>query len=105
LWIEPRREHIPGSVWLPNVGLGVLPDDLMILFERELKRLTGGDRGRPVVFYCDADCWMSWNAAKRARHELGYGRVYWYPDGVESWAAAGHDLVPATTATTRELVN
>ena len=38
------------------------------------RRAREADRrrqGRPVVFYCDANCWMSWNAAKRALAELG----------------------------------
>ena len=37
---------------------------------------------------------MSWNAAKRAVED-GYTRVFWYPDGVDGWAAAGGALEPA----------
>ena len=48
-----------------------------------------------MVFYCDANCWMSWNAAKRAMEELGYSRVYWYPEGVQGWKRAGQPLVTA----------
>jgi PQQ-dependent catabolism-associated CXXCW motif protein len=47
-----------------------------------------------VVFYCLADCWMSWNAAKRAA-AWGYTRVYWYRDGTDGWAAAKLPLVEA----------
>lgn len=89
LWIEPVREHIPGSVWLPNTGYGELSEEFERYFREELVRLTGGERDRPVVFYCDPACWMSWNAAKRALRELGYRRVYWYPEGVAGWQAAG----------------
>jgi hypothetical protein len=32
--------------------------------------VTGGNEGKSVAFYCKADCWMSWNAAKRA---ISYG--------------------------------
>lgn len=95
IWIEPKRQNIPGSVWLPNVGYGELPADLRDYFAHHLEQLTGGDKAKPVVFYCDKDCWMSWNAAKRAREELGYTRVHWYPEGVQGWQAAGHDLAPA----------
>ncbi len=42
---------------------------------------------RPFVFYCLANCWMSWNAAKRAA-SWGYTRVYWYRDGTDGWEAA-----------------
>jgi PQQ-dependent catabolism-associated CXXCW motif protein len=41
-----------------------------------------------VVFYCLADCWMSWNAAKRAA-SWGYREVLWYRDGTDGWEAAG----------------
>jgi quinoprotein dehydrogenase-associated probable ABC transporter substrate-binding protein/PQQ-dependent catabolism-associated CXXCW motif protein len=95
LWIEPRRQDIAGSVWLPGVGYGELPDDLRAYLADNLRQLTGGDKARPLVFYCDAHCWMSWNAAKRAVHELGYSQVYWYPDGVEGWQAGGERLVAA----------
>jgi quinoprotein dehydrogenase-associated probable ABC transporter substrate-binding protein/PQQ-dependent catabolism-associated CXXCW motif protein len=99
LWIEPERDDIAGSAWLPGVGYGALPDDVRAYLEDTLRRLTGGDRTRPVVFYCDAHCWMSWNAAKRAAEELGYTRVYWYADGVDGWRGAGHELVTATAVT------
>ncbi len=44
-----------------------------------------------MVFYCLAECWMSWNAAKRAI-ALGYRQVIWYPEGTDGWAAAGLPL-------------
>ena len=95
LWIEPRHENLPGSVWLPNVGLWELSPDLAEYFSTELMKLTGGDKSRSVVFYCDSNCWMSWNAAKRAMVELGYAQVYWYPDGVQGWKAAGQPTIAA----------
>lgn len=95
LWIEPKREDIPGSVWLPNVGFGELTPEFAKWFDEQLAGLVGGDKGRPIVFYCDANCWMSWNAAKRAMTELGYTNVYWYPEGVQGWKGAGRALVEA----------
>jgi PQQ-dependent catabolism-associated CXXCW motif protein len=89
LWVEPPREALPGSVWLPNVGYGELAPEFRQYLEEGLAELSGGDKARPLVFYCDANCWMSWNAAKRARHELGYTQVYWYPEGVQGWKTAG----------------
>jgi quinoprotein dehydrogenase-associated probable ABC transporter substrate-binding protein/PQQ-dependent catabolism-associated CXXCW motif protein len=97
IWIEPKRENLPGSVWLPNVGLGELSSDFAMYFETELTKLTGGDKAKPIVFYCDANCWMSWNAGKRALTELGYTNVYWYPDGVQGWKQAGKPLITAQT--------
>jgi len=98
LWIEPKREHIPGSVWLPNVGFGELAPDFAEWFADELSSLTAGDKSKPLVFYCDANCWMSWNAAKRALTELGYTQVYWYPEGAQGWKQAGKALEPAEAA-------
>jgi quinoprotein dehydrogenase-associated probable ABC transporter substrate-binding protein/PQQ-dependent catabolism-associated CXXCW motif protein len=95
LWMEPAREHVPGSVWLPNVGYGELAPDFAEWFATELAKLTGGDQAKPVVFYCDANCWMSWNAAKRAIEELGYTSVHWYPEGIQGWKRAGQPLVTA----------
>lgn len=95
LWVEPRRDDLPGSVWLPNVGFGELSPDLATYMRTELARLTGGDKTKPLVFYCDPNCWMSWNAAKRAMTELGYSRVYWYPEGAQGWQQAGQPVMAA----------
>jgi PQQ-dependent catabolism-associated CXXCW motif protein len=88
LWLPPPRLNIPGSVWLPNVGYGRLSAELTGYLERNLARLTGGDHGRRLIVYCRADCWMSWNAAKRLA-AAGYTAVYWYPEGTTGWEAAG----------------
>lgn len=95
LWVptKPRR-HLPGSIWLPNVGYGELEPAIEPYFRRQLARLSGGDLDRPLVFYCLRDCWMSWNAARRAL-ALGYRAVYWYPDGSDGWQEAGLPLVEA----------
>jgi quinoprotein dehydrogenase-associated probable ABC transporter substrate-binding protein/PQQ-dependent catabolism-associated CXXCW motif protein len=94
LWRDKPHANIPGSVWLPNVGYGDLSAEFQAYFENNLERLTDGDRSRRLVFYCQADCWMSWNAAKRAV-QSGYGNVVWYPEGTDGWAAAGLPLEPA----------
>lgn len=87
LWLPPERYNIPGTEWLPNVGYGRLSESLDGYFRRHLQRLTGGDMARPVILYCQADCWMSWNAARRAA-QYGYSNVIWYPDGTDGWADA-----------------
>ena len=58
-----------------------------------LARAAGADRSKTLVFYCLKDCWMSWNAAKRAL-DLGYPRIAWYPDGTDGWMAAGLPVEP-----------
>lgn len=90
-WKLPKRLDIEGSVWLPNVGFGQLHPSTEDYFTNNLARLSGGVRERAIVFYCLANCWMSWNAAKRA---IGYGytNVIWFPGGSDDWAAAGYPL-------------
>ncbi|MEM1383498.1 MAG: PQQ-dependent catabolism-associated CXXCW motif protein [Pseudomonadota bacterium] len=92
LWIDPTRDSIPGAAWVPNVGFGKLPPDRDAGFRQTLSAMTGGDAGAPVLFFCLEDCWMSWNAAKRAMTEYGYTTVFWYPAGTDGWAASGHPL-------------
>ncbi|HMK89996.1 MAG TPA: PQQ-dependent catabolism-associated CXXCW motif protein [Methylocystis sp.] len=93
VWRDPPRKDIPGSVWLANVGFGALAPSVQKYFEDGLARATGGDRTKTLVFYCRKNCWMSWNAAKRAI-SLGYSSVSWYPDGTDGWEAAKQPLEP-----------
>ncbi|WP_424360820.1 PQQ-dependent catabolism-associated CXXCW motif protein [Methylocystis parvus] len=91
VWREQPRFDIPGSVWLPDTGYGALSEATQRYFEKGLEKATGADKKKPLVFYCLTDCWMSWNAAKRAQ-TLGYANVSWYPEGTDGWAAAKHQL-------------
>jgi PQQ-dependent catabolism-associated CXXCW motif protein len=94
LWHDTPRFDIPASNWLVDVGYGALSDERDLYFRDHLKSLTGEDPGKPLLFYCKANCWMSWNAAKRAM-AYGYTNVIWYPEGTEGWQKAGFDLVEA----------
>lgn len=82
---EKPRNSIPGSIWLPNIGYGKIAEETAAYFRDNLAEAVGGDTDRPVVFFCLRDCWMSWNAAKRAMADYGYTRVFWYPDGTDGW--------------------
>ncbi len=88
VWKEKVRENIPGSVWLANVGYGVLNEEMEAFFRTNLERLSGGSHEKALLFYCQERCWMSWNAARRAV-EWGYRQVLWYPHGSDGWIAAG----------------
>ncbi len=89
IWKEKPRISVKGALWLPNTGYGKLADVTLDYFRKGLEKASGGDKEHPLLFFCLPDCWMSWNAARRAL-ELGYGKVYWYPDGSDGWAAAGY---------------
>jgi PQQ-dependent catabolism-associated CXXCW motif protein len=94
VWRPLERRDIPGSLWLPDVGRGALDPGLEARFRARLAEVAAGRPETPMVFYCLADCWMSWNAAKRAAG-WGYTRVYWYRDGTDGWAAAKLPLAAA----------
>lgn len=94
VWRGQPRFDVPGSVWLPDTGYGALSETTERYLIKGLAKASGGDTSRPLVFYCLADCWMSWNAAKRAL-KLGYTHVLWYPEGTDGWAAAKHPLEEA----------
>ena len=87
LWMPLPHRDIPGSLWLPDIGRGALSPELESYFRNRLEAVTDGRKGAAVVFYCLADCWMSWNAAKRAA-SWGYEQIYWYRDGTDGWEAA-----------------
>lgn len=99
-WLQGRfiedqpHENMPGSHWLANTGDGDLTPDWRDYFARKLNALTAGDRAQPLVFYCRSDCWLSWNAVRRAA-AMGYKTLYWYRDGLDAWQAANLPVVPA----------
>ncbi len=91
IWRDKPRESIPGAIWLPNVGYGAIADVTADYFRAGLNTATQGDPAHPVVIFCLEDCWMSWNAAKRAI-EWGHGNVYWFPEGTDGWQLWGYPL-------------
>jgi PQQ-dependent catabolism-associated CXXCW motif protein len=88
LWRETTHQSIEDAVWLPNVGYGVLAPTTDAYFRRHLEVLTNHDKTKQLVFFCLRNCWMSWNAAKRAM-SYGYTNVDWYRDGSDGWQEAG----------------
>ena len=90
-------ENIPGSVWLGGAGQnGTFSGLVQARLARHLKKLTGGDKRRPLVFYCtNVRCWSAYDAALRAVN-LDYRNVYWYRGGLRAWYAAGLPTVTAT---------
>lgn len=84
IWRAPKHESIAGATWLANVGYGVIRPEVEAFFKTELERLGDGSKDKPLVFFCLRDCWMSWNAAKRAVL-WGYTNVIWFPDGTDGW--------------------
>lgn len=94
IWREASHMTIEDAEWLPNVGYGVLSPEHDAYFRRNLSTLTKGNKAKPLVFFCLRNCWMSWNAAKRAL-SYGYSNVAWYRDGTDGWQEGGGLVVDA----------
>ena len=91
---DEAHHNLPGSLWLANTGDGTLVAPWSDYFTAQLQRASRGRQDWPLVFYCRSDCWLSWNATRRAR-SLGYTRLYWYREGIDGWQQAGLPLEPA----------
>ncbi len=87
------HETIPGARWLPEAGRGDAPSGTI----RWLLAAAPADKSRTVIVFCLADCWMSWNAARRLVAG-GYRDVRWFADGIDGWRERGWALAPAKPA-------
>ena len=98
----PKPPNLPaGTVWRDKPRLEHSRQHLAA--GHRLRNARGGDGGLSAQWpcprlrrqsaqscwsiYCLADCWMSWNAAKRAL-SYGYSNVAWYPEGTDGWQHA-----------------
>lgn len=65
-----------------EVGFDPAKDDF------DLSKLPG-DKGAPLVFFCNAgECWKSYKASSTA-HKAGYTKVNWLRGGLPEWVAKG----------------
>jgi PQQ-dependent catabolism-associated CXXCW motif protein len=94
IWRDRPRYNIPGSIWLPDTGYGKLSPVTEDYLRQGVERASLGNRAMLLVIYCQANCWMSWNAAKRIL-SYGYSNVAWYPDGTDGWERANLPMVEA----------
>ena len=95
--LPEEHKNIPNSLWLANCGDGALNEQWTAYCEDNLAQATAGNFAHPIVFYCRSDCWLGWNAIKRA-HALGYNNLYWLRDGIDGWEQAGLVLEQAQPA-------
>lgn len=103
-------EHltIPGALWLPETGRAPVEANLWRALEARIIAARGARPGLPVIVFCRADCWMSWNAARRLALR-GHANINWLAEGTDGWNAAQRALViavplavPASTITQQE---
>jgi PQQ-dependent catabolism-associated CXXCW motif protein len=82
------RATIPGAYWMYGAGSGEFFAAEKERFSEALKKLSGGDKVRPVVFLClSSECWLFDNASLHAI-EAGHKDVIWYRGGSDAWRGA-----------------
>jgi PQQ-dependent catabolism-associated CXXCW motif protein len=82
-WL-PTHRSIPNAIWMPGAGVAPLAAGREELFYRRIGELVQGDKAKPIVVFCRAECWGSWNAGKRLVLD-GYTSVRWFPAGIDGW--------------------
>jgi PQQ-dependent catabolism-associated CXXCW motif protein len=84
-WAVPEpHETIPGATWLPEAGRGKPEAWLEKYLRSNVDKLVAESPGIPVIVFCNAECWGSWNAAKRLA-AWGYADIHWYARGIDDW--------------------
>jgi PQQ-dependent catabolism-associated CXXCW motif protein len=82
------HQTVRGSFWLAGAGAGDMSADEQKRFASVMSKFAGGDKARPIVFFCsDSQCWLSYNAVVRAV-KAGYTNIMWYRGGIQSWLDA-----------------
>ncbi|HZJ92590.1 MAG TPA: rhodanese-like domain-containing protein [Thiopseudomonas sp.] len=95
--LTEEHKNLPNSLWLANCGDGSLSQQWLAYCQNHLEQATAGNTSQPIVFYCRSDCWLGWNAIKRA-HAFGYSNLYWLRDGIDGWEQADLPLEHAQPA-------
>lgn len=89
------HDSIPGALWFPETGRAAPDPVLWAGLVSAVQHTRARHPGWPVVLFCRADCWMSWNAARRLALG-GVQQVLWLAEGIDGWHDRGRALVPAT---------
>jgi hypothetical protein len=99
VWGDPKHTSIPTAQRLPYAGTGgTFSDDVQQKFFDDMKKLTKGNWGTPVIFFShDAKSWEAYNASLRAI-EMGMTQVFWYRGGLAAWQEASQPVEQAQAA-------
>ena len=83
---------IPGALNFVHSGLAFEDAQQDFAYAERFRHIllaAAPNLNQAVVFYCaSSECWLSVNAAMRAR-QLGYTQVIWYRGGINAWVKAG----------------
>jgi len=86
---EFAESHIRGAVSVPYKERSRKARDFDAAQDSfDLAKLPA-DKGKPIVFYCNAgECWKSYKASTLALR-AGYREVYWFRGGLPEWKKMG----------------
>lgn len=83
---------VPGALSFINSGMAFEDEKAEAAYAERFRQMllaAAPNLNQPVVFYCaSSECWLSVNAAMRAR-QIGYTQVIWYRGGLIAWTQAG----------------
>lgn len=88
------HQTIPGALWYPETGRSPPDPVLWQALAARVAAFRQQQPAAPIVVFCRADCWMSWNVARRLALG-GITGVRWLAEGIEGWHEAGGSLVAA----------
>ena len=88
-WFPPQRYSLPGSIWIPNVGLEALTIEQRDYFEKSMKIITKGNKNSEIICFCRSG-YYSKIAAERLI-KMGYTNISLYP-GTDVWEDSGRKL-------------
>jgi len=91
--LAEERHSLPGAYWFPESGRAPLDPAIAVTFRSGIAALRRSQPGKPLLVFCRADCWMSWNAARRLS-AWGFRDVRWFGEGTDGWSELGRPLVP-----------
>jgi len=89
-WMPAQRYSIPGSKWVPNVGLETLTPELRKYLEETVQRITKDNKNAKIVCFCRRGYYSKIAAERLVR--MGYTNIFLYP-GTDLWEDAGNRLV------------
>jgi PQQ-dependent catabolism-associated CXXCW motif protein len=96
--LKESRATISGAAWMSGAGSAPFYAAEKARFAAAMARLTGGDKGKTVVFLClNPECWLSYNASLHAI-EAGYTNVHWFRGGTDAWRGAGYRTQTVSTS-------
>lgn len=88
------RPTLPDARWFPEAGRAPLDPPIEQMLRQGIAALHRRHPDATLIVFCRADCWMSWNAARRLRR-WGYRHVAWYADGTDGWSERNLPLISA----------